>query len=58
MVQTDPNGTTNPHWRVAPKLPVLKLAGTALLLLTGWLLADGDPVRLVLANVVAAALFA
>lgn len=45
-------------WRVSPALPSLKLTGAALFVLAGVLLRDGDPVRLPLALVAAAALAA
>ncbi|MEU0547271.1 PH domain-containing protein [Micromonospora sp. NPDC005979] len=44
------------QWRVPSTLPAAKLAGAVLLVALGLLFADGDPVRLVLAGVAAAAL--
>ncbi|MCI4063259.1 PH domain-containing protein [Micromonospora sp. R77] len=46
----------NRQWRVPRVLPVAKLIGAALLVALGLLLADGDPVRPVVAGVVAALL--
>jgi hypothetical protein len=51
-----PDSTAGRSWRVATRLPVLKLAAGALLLATGLLFAGGDPVRPALAGSVAAAL--
>ncbi|MDG4806800.1 PH domain-containing protein [Micromonospora sp. WMMD1120] len=44
------------QWRVPAGLPAAKLAGGVLLVALGLLLADGDPVRLVVAALAAAAL--
>ncbi|MGV9210309.1 PH domain-containing protein [Micromonospora sp. RB23] len=44
------------QWRVPTNLPAAKLAGAVLLVALGLLFADGDPVRLVVAAVAAAAL--
>ncbi|MEU7926142.1 PH domain-containing protein [Micromonospora sp. NPDC049107] len=44
------------QWRVPSTLPTAKLAGAVLLIALGLLFADGDPVRLVVAGVAAAAL--
>ncbi|WP_407664726.1 PH domain-containing protein [Micromonospora tarensis] len=44
------------QWRVPAGLPAAKLAGAVLLVALGLLLADGDPVRLVVAALAAAAL--
>ncbi|WP_410810819.1 PH domain-containing protein [Micromonospora sp. 067-2] len=44
------------QWRVPATLPAAKLVGAALLVALGLLFADGDPVRLVLAILAAAAL--
>ncbi|WP_433116379.1 PH domain-containing protein [Micromonospora sp. CA-246542] len=44
------------QWRVPSTLPAAKLAGAVLLIALGLLFADGDPVRLVVAGVAAAAL--
>ncbi|MEU8332321.1 PH domain-containing protein [Micromonospora sp. NPDC048839] len=44
------------QWRVPASLPAAKLAGGVLLVALGLLFADGDPVRLVLAVLAAAAL--
>ncbi|MDG4778187.1 PH domain-containing protein [Micromonospora sp. WMMD961] len=44
------------QWRVPSSLPAAKLAGAVLLVALGLLFADGDPVRLVLAVLAAAAL--
>ncbi|MGK5737820.1 PH domain-containing protein [Micromonospora sp. URMC 103] len=46
------------QWRVPVSLPAAKLAGAALLVALALLFADGDPVRLALALLVAAALAA
>ncbi|WP_405428937.1 PH domain-containing protein [Micromonospora sp. NBC_00617] len=46
------------QWRVPTNLPVAKLAGAVLLVALGLLFADGDPIRLVVAGVAAAALAA
>ncbi|MEH1168949.1 PH domain-containing protein [Micromonospora sp. CPCC 205539] len=44
------------QWRVPPSLPAAKLGGAVLLVALGLLFADGDPVRLMLAVLAAAAL--
>ncbi|MEU1746769.1 PH domain-containing protein [Micromonospora arida] len=44
------------QWRVPSTLPAAKLAGAVLLVTLGLLFADGDPVRLALAVLAAAAL--
>ncbi|MEU8295712.1 PH domain-containing protein [Micromonospora sp. NPDC048909] len=44
------------QWRVPASLPAAKLAGAVLLVALGLLFADGDPVRLALAALVAAGL--
>ncbi|MEU7587933.1 PH domain-containing protein [Micromonospora sp. NPDC049230] len=44
------------QWRVPAALPAVKLAGAVLLAALGLLFADGDPVRLVVAVLAAAAL--
>ncbi|MFD0788206.1 hypothetical protein ACFQZ8_30205, partial [Micromonospora azadirachtae] len=44
------------RWRVPASLPAAKIAGAILLMSVGLLFADGDPVRLALAALVAAAL--
>ncbi|RQX12242.1 hypothetical protein DDE19_29210 [Micromonospora ureilytica] len=44
------------QWRVPASLPAAKLAGAVLLIALGLLFADGDPVRLALAVLAAAAL--
>ncbi|MBM7491521.1 hypothetical protein JOD64_002743 [Micromonospora luteifusca] len=44
------------QWRVPTSLPVAKLVGAVLLVALGLLFADGDPVRLALAVLAAAAL--
>ncbi|MGC4854430.1 PH domain-containing protein [Micromonospora sp. DT4] len=50
--------TPSRTWRVPASLPAAKLAGAVLLVALGLLFADGDPVRLVVAGVAAAALAA
>jgi hypothetical protein len=50
--------TPSRTWRVPATLPAAKLAGAVLLVALGLLFADGDPVRLVVAGVTAAALAA
>ncbi|MGC4744811.1 PH domain-containing protein [Micromonospora sp. DT201] len=44
------------QWRVPASLPAVKLVGAVLLVALGLLFADGDPVRLVVALLAAAAL--
>ncbi|MGC4880084.1 PH domain-containing protein [Micromonospora sp. DT43] len=44
------------QWRVPASLPAAKLAGAVLLVALGLIFADGDPLRLVLAALAAAAL--
>lgn len=51
--------TTSPgtrQWRVPAALPAIKFAGAGALVALGLLLADGDPVRLTLTGLAAAAL--
>ncbi|WP_422737441.1 PH domain-containing protein [Micromonospora sp. WMMD729] len=50
--------TGSRQWRVPSSLPAAKLAGAVLLIALGLLFADGDPVRVVVAGVAAAALAA
>ncbi|MDG4834534.1 PH domain-containing protein [Solwaraspora sp. WMMD1047] len=53
-MQNDP--LSHRQWRVPAKVPVVKFTAAVLFALVGLLLADGDPVRLVLAGVTSAAL--
>lgn len=46
------------RWRVPATMPVLKFAGVVALMVGGFLLADGDPVRLALAVIAATGLAA
>ncbi|MGN9775206.1 PH domain-containing protein [Micromonospora sp. H33] len=52
----DPESPGTRQWRVPAVLPVVKAGGGVALVALGLLLADRDPVRLVLAGVLAAAL--
>lgn len=52
----DPTSSGSRQWRVSTTLPVVKAGGALALVALGLLLAAGDPVRLVLALVAAAAL--
>lgn len=56
LADMDTTSSGRRQWRVPASLPAVKAGGAGALVALGLLLSDGDPVRLVLAVVVAAAL--
>lgn len=56
LADMDTTSSRSRQWRGSAALPAIKAGGAGVLVALGLLLADGDPVRLVLAVVVAAAL--